>query len=132
MHEGGLCEGVLAVVLDAAADRPVARVQLQIGQLQRVVADSFHFYWQMLAAGTPAATASVSITEVPMRIRCRSCGAEHEPLDAVFLCRACESADVELIAGDQVAVESIELEGGEVVRNPQFAGIHEDHTHIHG
>lgn len=132
MHEGGLCEGVLAVVLDAAGERPVKRVKLRIGQLQRVVADSFDFYWQMVSVDTPAEGSSVDITEAPIRIRCRACNSEQTLPEPTFLCRACGSAEVDLIAGDRVAVESVELAGGEILRNPEFADVHEDeHEHSH-
>jgi hydrogenase nickel incorporation protein HypA/HybF len=131
MHEGGLCEGVLGVVLDAAGGEPVRRVQLRIGQLQRVVADSFDFYWQMLAADTVAAQAVVDIAESPIRIRCRGCGGEHDVPDPIFLCPACASADVQLISGDGVMVEQIELESGRIIRNPNLAEVREDHEHAH-
>jgi hydrogenase nickel incorporation protein HypA/HybF len=131
VHEGGLCEGVLAVVEEAAGGQPVNRVRLRVGRLQRVVAESFDLYWQMLA-GETTANALVELVETPILIRCRGCGGEHEAADAIFLCPGCDSADVELLAGDSVAVEEIELAGGEIVRNPSFADVREDHHHIHG
>lgn len=131
MHEGGLCEGVLAVVLEAAAGQPVERVALRIGALQRVVTDSFDFYWQMFAAGTSAEGARLDIVEVPVRIHCRGCGSEQELGDpALPLCSACSSANVQLLSGDRVDVESVQLTSGEIVRNPAF-DIREEHEHIH-
>jgi hydrogenase nickel incorporation protein HypA/HybF len=131
MHEGGLCEGVLAVVLEAASERPVSRVQLGIGQLQRVVVDSFDFYWEMLAAETPAAGAAVEIEELPIRIRCRACSAGASLPDATFLCPACGSADVQVLSGDQVVVKAVELRSGELIRNPNLANVCEDQDHVH-
>ena len=65
MHEAGLCEGVLAVVLDVAGEEPVSRVRIRLGQLQGVLPDHFEFHWQLLAADTMAETARLELVELP-------------------------------------------------------------------
>jgi hydrogenase nickel incorporation protein HypA/HybF len=65
MHEAALCEGVLAVALDAAAGEPVTRVKVRVGALQAVVPESFEFCWRMVAEGTNAEQADVQLEHVP-------------------------------------------------------------------
>jgi Zn finger protein HypA/HybF involved in hydrogenase expression len=64
MHEAALCEGVLAVTLDAAAGDPVTRVRVRVGEMQAVVPESFEFCWKMVAEGTDAAHAAVELSMV--------------------------------------------------------------------
>jgi Zn finger protein HypA/HybF involved in hydrogenase expression len=88
MHEAALCEGVLAVALDAAGGDPVTRVRVRVGELQAVVPESFEFSWRLVAEGTDAAEAAVELN---------------------------------MVGGDILEVEEVEVEGGEVRRNPRFA-----------
>ncbi len=65
MHEAGLCDGVLGVVLDVAGEQRVSRVRVRLGEGQGVLADHFEFHWQVLATGTPAEEAALDLVEVP-------------------------------------------------------------------
>ncbi len=124
MHELALCEGVLAVALEAAGDREIARVKVRVGQLQRVLPESWEVCWQMAAMDTTAAGAAVELTEAPARIRCRACGwegAPRPPLD----CASCGSHSVEILAGEEIVVEEVELVAGDVLANPALAGLRE-------
>ena len=114
----GLCEGVLAVVRDVSDDGPVSRVRLRVGRLQGVVPDVFEFCWHLVAQDTGAAEARVELTDVPVRVRCRSCGVEGEPEGTTVACPGCGAPAVDLLAGDELTVEEVELAGGEVRRNP--------------
>ncbi|HLH68947.1 MAG TPA: hydrogenase maturation nickel metallochaperone HypA [Candidatus Dormibacteraeota bacterium] len=121
MHEVGLCEGVLEVVLEAAGGRPVRRVRVRVGRLLRVWPESFDQAWRLVGEATPAETAIVELDEVPARVRCRGCRHESEPGD-LPLCPRCGSSSVDVLAGDELIVEEIELEEGTVLRNPACNG----------
>jgi hydrogenase nickel incorporation protein HypA/HybF len=64
MHEAGLCEGVLAVALDAAQGQPVKRVRVRVGEVQAVVPESFEFSWKLVTEGTDAEDAAVELHTV--------------------------------------------------------------------
>ena len=64
MHELGIAEGILAVVDDIAAGRPVTRVVVRVGDDQRVVADSLEFGFSLLAEGTACADARLECVRV--------------------------------------------------------------------
>ncbi len=121
MHEMGLCEAVLAVVRDVSEDEPVSRVRLRVGRLQGVVPDVFEFCWRMVAQDTGAAYAALELSDVPVRVRCRSCSAESELASTAIGCPRCGALLVDLLAGDELAVEEVELGSGEVRRNPGLA-----------
>ena len=63
MHEGALVEGVLAVVVEAAAGQPVRRVKLHAGSAQHLTPESLELYWRLLAEDTVAARSDVQLLE---------------------------------------------------------------------
>lgn len=112
MHEMGLAHGILAVVLDVADQQMVRRVQLRVGALQRVSTESLEFSFQLLAQDTPAANAILELQEIPARWHCRRCAAESRFDLPPFVCRRCGADEVDLIAGDEVLVDGVELDDG--------------------
>jgi hydrogenase nickel incorporation protein HypA/HybF len=116
MHEMALAEGILSVALEAAQEQRVRRIQLQAGVLQHVTANSLQFCFQLVAADTPAAEAVVEIAELPVELRCTRCATETVLRTPPFQCRQCGAFDVEVVSGEQVLVDAIELEDGWVRR----------------
>ena len=52
MHEMGIAEATLDMVLEAASGSRVKRVRLRIGKCLLVVPDSFQFSFELASAGT--------------------------------------------------------------------------------
>lgn len=111
MHEIGLCEGLLDAVERRAAGRRVARVTVRIGVLHRVAEPALDQAFALLAEGTVADGAAVDLVTIPVRAVCRSCGQETVAQEAVAVCPSCGSTELELAAGDELLLESIQLEG---------------------
>ncbi len=65
MHEAGLVQGVLEVVLEVAGDQPVDRARVRIGQRHAVEPESFELYWRMLSEDTGAADARLELVAAP-------------------------------------------------------------------
>ncbi len=61
MHELGLAEGILAVVLDVAERERVERVRVSVGELQRVAPDSLRFCFELAAQDTLASKAVLDV-----------------------------------------------------------------------
>lgn len=112
MHELAVAEGVLAVALDVSEDAPVRRVRLRVGSLQHVVADSLQFAFQLVSDGTAAAEAILEIKQVRARVRCKRCGATSRLGMALFQCPRCGAPDTDILSGDELVVDAIELESG--------------------
>jgi hydrogenase nickel incorporation protein HypA/HybF len=67
-----------------------------------------------VAKGTALEGAELALEEVPARGRCRACG-ELSRLDGFPLaCAACGAWDVEVVAGEELRVESLDLEEEEI------------------
>jgi hydrogenase nickel incorporation protein HypA/HybF len=113
MHELAITQSVLEIVLRHAQRAGASRItaiDLVVGQLSSIVDDSVAFYWDQIARGTPAEGAQLRFRRVPARFRCRACGMEF-PLDEQNPdCPACAGVSAQLIAGDEFAVEAIEVD----------------------
>ena len=108
MHELGLCEAIVHRVEERAGERPVARVRVRVGRLHHVHPEAFEQSFMIAAAGGVAEDAVAELVLVPVRASCPACGAETVAEEQVLACSSCGSVDVELTAGDELMLESIE------------------------
>ncbi len=111
MHELSICSALAAIVERHAEGRPVARVCIDVGHLRQVVPDTLRFSWELVVADTALAGSELEITHIPAVIACRACGGRTTLEAPVFRC-GCGATDVEVVAGDELVVRSLELAGG--------------------
>ncbi len=113
MHEMAIAQGILDIVLEAAAGSEAAavvRIKLQVGEMTGVEPEALTFCFAALAAGTVAADAQLDVAVTPLVGRCRDCGREFRVERFRFLCPACGSAGVEIISGRELRVEHLEVD----------------------
>ena len=110
MHEYGLAEGVLATVRQRAGGRKVAGIRVRFGVRHAVDEESLAQAFGLVAEGTEAAGAAVTLITVPATIACRDCGATAETTDVLAVCPRCGGADVEISGGDEMTLESVTSE----------------------
>ena len=110
MHELSIAAAILRIACDHAGGRRVARVEVKVGHLRQVVPDSLAFAFALVAEGTAAEGAELALEEVPAAGRCRACGVETELDGFPFTCGRCGGLDLELLRGEELLVDSLELE----------------------
>src|SRR3954462_5454647 len=108
MHELAITQGVVEAVTERTGRAPVASVRVRVGRLSGVVPDAMRFCFELVTAGTPLAGAALELDQPDGWGRCRPCGAEIVLADPLLLCD-CGSADVEVLAGRELAVASVVL-----------------------
>src|SRR5215211_3273792 len=108
MHEMAITQSVIDAVCEHAAGRRVHSVRLQVGALCAVVPDSMQFCFGLATQGTIADGARLDIDIRPGSARCRTCGADFALSDPILLC-PCGSADVEVLAGRELRILSMEV-----------------------
>lgn len=139
MHEFALAEAVITTALREARREGIERIHLievRIGELQRIQADSFEFALrEVLPAREPRLAGTRLVLKIePARFRCRPCSHEFTLAEAggpqgddeseaihfipelahAFLeCPGCHSPDFELLQGRGVSIGSIEGESGD-------------------
>jgi hydrogenase nickel incorporation protein HypA/HybF len=111
MHELSITQSVVEAVTAHTGGAVVVSVRLRVGRLSGVVPDSIRFCFELVTAGTPLEGAQLELDRPEGRGRCRTCGAEFALPDPVLLCH-CGSADVEVLAGRELAVASVVLAEG--------------------
>jgi len=105
MHELSVAEAILGIAERHARGRPLTRVEVAIGHLRQVVPSALEFAFELLAPGV-----ELEIVEVPAAGCCRTCGRESRMDGFPLVCRACGSADVGVVAGEELRVESLDVE----------------------
>jgi hydrogenase nickel incorporation protein HypA/HybF len=108
MHELAITQGVVEADTERTGRAPVTSVRLRVGRLSGVVPDAMRFCFELVTAGTPLAGAALEIDQPEGRGRCRTCGRSFVLADLILLCD-CGSADVEVLAGRELAVASVVL-----------------------
>ena len=108
MHEMAITQSVVDAVCEHAAGRRVHSVKLEVGELCAVVPDSMQFCFELATQGTAADGATLDLDMRPGAARCRTCAQEFELHDPILLC-PCGSADVEVLAGRDMRILSMEV-----------------------
>jgi hydrogenase nickel incorporation protein HypA/HybF len=108
MHELAITQGVVDAVTERTGSRPVASVRLRVGRLAGVVPEAMRFCFELVTAGTTLEGADLEFEQPEGRGRCRTCGRDLVLADLILLCD-CGSADVEVLAGRELAVASVVL-----------------------
>jgi hydrogenase nickel incorporation protein HypA/HybF len=110
LHELSIAESVVRIAGRQADGRRVTRVHLRVGHLRQVVPSSLAFGFVLLAEGTPVEGAELEIEQIPAEGRCRGCGTQSRLASFPLQCEGCGSFDPEILKGEELMVDSLELE----------------------
>jgi hydrogenase nickel incorporation protein HypA/HybF len=64
----------------------------------------------LAAAGSRMEHAELEFAHAPIQVRCQTCGAETEAAMNRLICGACGDWHTQVISGDELLLESVELE----------------------
>ncbi len=110
MHELSIAESVVRVASRHARGRRVTRVAVKAGHLRQVVPSALEFAFELVAEGTAVEGAALEIEPVPAAGVCRDCGSESEQDGFPLRCERCGGLDLEVVRGEELLVDSLELE----------------------
>lgn len=114
MHELTVTQSILDIVLEKAGEAKaskVTRINLVIGEMSGIVDDCVQFYFDFLSTDSIASGASLSFNRVPTQLRCRNCGATFSvDSPSSWNCPQCGQWSVEVVAGREFYIDSIEVE----------------------
>ena len=123
MHELSIADAIVKIALRHANGRPVAAVEVSVGHLRQVVPSSLEFSFELLCSGTLLEGARLKLHEVTPRGRCRACDAESELPDFPLRCARCGGLDLELLAGEELTVDALELEEPDLEQELTIEGM---------
>lgn len=110
MHELSLCQAIAGVVKPYADGRHVDVVRVTIGSLRQVVPESLSFCWTLVRDYEDMPDAELELEFVTAEVRCRSCDRQSTITSQwCLLCPQCDSADVDVLHGDEFLVTSLDV-----------------------
>jgi hydrogenase nickel incorporation protein HypA/HybF len=115
VHELSLSSAIVNTAVKHAAGRRVAVIWLRVGRLRQVVPDTLEFYFGFVSQGTLCEGARLEQEVIDARLRCHACGHEWSIEIPAFRCPSCTGSDVGVSSGDELEVESIEVEEAECI-----------------
>ena len=113
MHELSVTESLLNIAVHHAEQASANRVtdlHIVIGDLASMVDESIQFYWDIIAKGTIAEGAALHFRRVPAELQCNTCGGKYHPTYKELVCPMCSGVGAKIIAGEEFALESIDVE----------------------
>lgn len=115
MHEMALCRNVVDIVIEEAQHAnasEVKAVHLTIGYSRDIVEDLFEGMFQWMCRDTIAANAELSISRIPLTVKCEDCGLIYH-IDAhdshTWSCPRCSARHYKLNSGMEFYVSNIEV-----------------------
>jgi hydrogenase nickel incorporation protein HypA/HybF len=110
VHELSICSSIADIARRRAAGRAISVINVRVGQLRQIVPDTLVYCWTLISEETSLAGSRIVVESVPARIRCRSCEHAADVGDLpVFACAGCGGIDVEIVAGEEFLITSLEL-----------------------
>lgn len=112
MHEYSLVAALVERVAEAVRERSataVHRLSVSVGELSGVDPDLFRTAYETFRAGTVCSAAELEIRTVSAMWSCPSCGRPVER-GAALACAACGEPARLASGGDEILLESIEME----------------------
>jgi hydrogenase nickel incorporation protein HypA/HybF len=113
MHELSLAENIIEIVEESAKKseaKKVTKIVIDIGRLSGVERDALQFAMDLLMKGSVAEGAELELHDIEGMCHCLSCWKDGVINDFFSPCPHCNSHDVEIVAGKEMKVSSIEVE----------------------
>jgi hydrogenase nickel incorporation protein HypA/HybF len=114
MHELPITESILEISLrhaDQARAKRITDIYLVIGQLSSIVDESVAFYWDIVSKDTIAEGAELHFRRIQTQMLCLDCNQRYHPGNEDLACPYCHSTMVRVVAGEEFALEAIEVDG---------------------
>ncbi|TGE34143.1 hydrogenase maturation nickel metallochaperone HypA [Desulfosporosinus sp. Sb-LF] len=113
MHEMSLMGGVFEVIektLSLHEVKRVLQVKLKVGELTNADPDALQMVFEAYSKDTLCEGAELIVECVSVRGHCRNCHYEFTVETMFFLCPNCQHAGIEVIQGQELLLESLEVE----------------------
>jgi len=110
VHELSIAQAIVDICDRNAGAGRVTRVHVRVGRLRQVVPSALEFSFELCAHGTRVEGARLELELVAAEVSCRQCGTASHPEAFPLACDTCAGLDVEVTAGEELQVQSLELE----------------------
>jgi len=113
MHELSIAQSIIEIAEAKAREENswcIQTIKIRLGEFTTVVREALEFAFEVARRETLAENARLEIESVPMVVRCVTCGSVTDPVGEVCLiCPQC-GLPLEVVSGEELQVEYIEVE----------------------
>jgi len=113
MHELSIATNIIEIAeaqARAHGSNSIRTIKLRLGEFTTIVRDALEFSFEVARQGTLAEHATLEIETLPLAARCAKCGPVEQPAQEVCLmCPTC-GLPLEIVSGEELQVEYIELD----------------------
>ncbi len=112
MHEVSVIEELVESVqleIKPYPERKVKSVSVTMGKMRQFVPEMMRFCYDVASQGTRLEGSQLLLKEIPICIVCRKCAERVEVTEYDFICPKCGSVDVNMVSGNELVLDSIEL-----------------------
>jgi hydrogenase nickel incorporation protein HypA/HybF len=109
MHEFALARAIVDAAVRHADGHRVVKVAVTIGALRQAAPESVAFCFEIVSRGTLCEGAVLAPRLAPARLRC-GCGEEWKLKEASFRCPHCGGGETTVLGGEELSVDSIDVE----------------------
>jgi hydrogenase nickel incorporation protein HypA/HybF len=124
MHELSIAQAIVEVAVRHAAGRRVTKVEVRVGALRQVVPDALDFAFGLVTNGTALDGAELETTQVAATGRCRACATDSVMEDFPLRCARCGGLEMDVLAGEELQVATLELDDEAVPDEGTSDGSH--------
>lgn len=119
MHELTICQALidqLSLIAEKHVGKQIVEVNLKIGPLSGVVPNLLIDAFSIASQGSCAKQAKLNISKSDIVVRCKRCQSKSRVNMNKLVCHQCGDWQTELISGDEMLLERVELEEVELVK----------------
>ncbi len=116
MHEASIAEALINTAEEEVRNSgsrkgaKIRNITIKVGPLSGVSVDALRFAFEMLKKGTRLEQAELRVEQTHATCICRDCGKKSIAKDLLQGCPLCHGYDIRLEGGDELLIESIEVE----------------------
>lgn len=117
MHEYSVVSSLIDVCEKQAEKsnaKEIKTITLKVGRLSGIEPHFMESCFDTFKEDTICHNAQLVMNIVDVEIYCKECKSKYIVLDNNFLCKKCESSQTEILQGQELLVESIEILGNEI------------------
>lgn len=114
MHEANFTEQIVHAIISELKKYPEHRprkVTVRVGEMLHLNEESVRTHYAIMIKGTPLEHAEIELKEEAVEIYCWQCDRKGPVEDHhMLMCSHCSATDVEIMKGNGIVIDSIELD----------------------
>ena len=112
MHELSIAQELIEIIKQSVSEQQwhlIKSVEIEVGAFSNVLADSLKFCFDATIDNTELNNVELIIKEIPLKIKCNTCGAESIIDDFLYICPQCNDTNIIILTGKELNINQIEL-----------------------